>query len=152
MNRQELSSILREHRSKNGVLIKRICAQMDAGANIVNRIERALYNYNCNTLLSYMNAIGVAAKVVYKGSEKYINSPDEIIELVKSIRSKEKLSQREFADKIGVSNVTVANVERGFSRMKIDLLILIINTFGYELQIIDKGSIKEQDDGEIHTS
>ena len=146
MNREELSAILKEHRSKNGVLIKRICAQMDAGANIVHQIERAVHNYNCNTWLSYMNSIGVVAKISYNGVEEYLDSPEKFIEILKSIRKKENLSQREFAKKISVSHITIANVERGFSRMKIDLLLAIINTFGYELQIIDKEPVKRQDD------
>ena len=138
MDRQELSSILREHRSKNGVLIKRICAQMDAGANIVNRLERALFNYNCNTWLTYMDAIGTIAQVSLGKKVVHINSTDDIVELIKKVREEKEMSQREFGSKCNISHITVANIERGQTRVTIDVFLSILNAFGYELQILDK--------------
>lgn len=138
MDRQELSSILREHRSKNGVLIKRICAQMDAGVNIVNRLERGLFNYNCNTWLAYMDAIGTIAQVSLGKKVVHINSADDIVELIKKIREKKEMSQREFGSKCNISHVTVANIERGQTRVMIDVFLSALNAFGYELQILDK--------------
>lgn len=138
MNRQELSSILKEHRNKNGVLIKRICAQMDAGANIVNRLERALYNYNCNTWLAYMDAIGTIAQVSLGKKVMHINSTDDIVEFIKKVREEKEMSQREFGSKCNISHITVANIERGQTRVTIDVFLAIINAFGYELQILDK--------------
>lgn len=138
MDRQELSSILREHRNKNGVLIKRICAQMDAGANIVNRLERALYNYNCNTWLAYMDAIGTIAQVSLGKKVMHINSTDDIVEFIKKVREEKEMSQREFGSKCNISHITVANIERGQTRLTIDVFLSILNAFGYELQILDK--------------
>lgn len=138
MDRQELSSILREHRNKNGVLIKRICAQMDAGANIVNRLERALFNYNCNTWLAYMDAIGTIAQVSLEKKVMHINSTDDIVEFIKKVREEKEMSQREFGSKCNISHITVANIERGQTRVTIDVFLSILNAFGYELQILDK--------------
>lgn len=138
MDRQELSSILREHRNKNGVLIKRIGAQMDAGANIVNRLERALYNYNCNTWLAYMDAIGTIAQVSLGKKVMHINSTDDIVEFIKKVREEKEMSQREFGSKCNISHITVANIERGQTRVTIDVFLAILNAFGYELQILDK--------------
>lgn len=138
MNRQELSSILKEHRNKNGVLIKRICAQMDAGANIINRLERALFNYNCNTWLSYMNAIGTIAQLSFGKKVVHINSTDDIVGFIKTLRNENEMSQREFGSKCNISHITVANIERGQTRVTIDVFLAIINAFGYELQILDK--------------
>lgn len=138
MDRQELSSILSEHRNKNGVLIKRICAQMDAGANIVNRLERALYNYNCNTWLAYMDAIGTIAQVSLGKKVMHINSTDDIVEFIKKVREEKEMSQREFGSKCNISHITVANIERGQTRVTIDVFLVILNAFGYELQILDK--------------
>lgn len=152
MNRKELSTTLREHRSKNGILIKRICAQMDAGTNIVNRLERALFNYNCNTWLAYMNAIGVIAKISRNNKSIFINSANDIVEFIKKARSEQDVSQRVLAKLINVTSTTVASFERGKTRVTIDVFLSILNTFGYELQIIDKEPVKEQDDGKIHTS
>lgn len=138
MDRQELSSTLREHRKKNGVLIKRICAQMDAGPNIINNLERALFNYNCNTWLAYMNAIGVVAKLSGNGNSIYLNTVDEAVEAVKNIRKKNNITQRELSKIIGVSHVNIANIERGHTSLTIDFLLSVANAFGYELQILDK--------------
>lgn len=138
MNRQELSSILKEHRSKNGVLVKRICAQMDAGANIINRLERALFNYNCNTWLAYMEAIGTIAQLSLGKKVVHISSTDDIVEFIKALRAEKEMSQREFGNKCNISHITVANIERGQTRVTIDVFLAIINAFGYELQILDK--------------
>lgn len=138
MDRQELSSILREHRSNNGVLIKRICAQMDAGANIVNRLERALFNYNCNTWIAYMDAIGTIAQLSLGKRVIHINSTEDIVEFIKTLRTEKEMSQREFGTKCNISHITVANIERGQTRVTIDVFLAIINAFGYELQILDK--------------
>lgn len=138
MNRQELSALLREYRKQNGVLIKRICTKMDSGANIINRMERALYNYNCNTWLSYMDAIGVIAEVSYNNNVVRLDSTDRIIEVFKSIRVSNGITQRELAKIIGISHVNIANVERGHTKLTIDVFLAIINAFGYELKILNK--------------
>lgn len=140
MNRQELSTLLREYRKQNGVLIKRICTQMDAGANIINRIERAMYNYNCNTWFSYMNAIGVIAEVSHNNNVIPLDSIDRMVEMFKSIRISNGITQRELAKIIGISHVNIANIERGHTKLTIDVFLAIINAFGYELKILNRAT------------
>lgn len=111
---------------------------MDAGANIINRLERALFNYNCNTWLSYMNAIGTIAQLSFGKKVVHINSTDDIVEFIKTLRNENEMSQREFGSKCNISHITVANIERGQTRVTIDVFLAIINAFGYELQILDK--------------
>ena len=111
---------------------------MDAGANIVNRLERALYNYNCNTWLAYMDAIGTIAQVSLGKKVMHINSTDDIVEFIKKVREEKEMSQREFGSKCNISHITVANIERGQTRVTIDVFLSILNAFGYELQILDK--------------
>lgn len=142
MNRQELSSILKEHRSKNGVLIKRICAQMDVGVNIVNRLERALFNYNCNVWLSYMEAIGVIAQLSLGETRIILQSHDDIVNFIRNARTERGISQRALAQMLDISNMTIANFERGYTRVTIDIFLSIVNVLGYELKILDK--VKEE--------
>lgn len=137
MDRQQLSTILKEHRVNNGVLLKRICAQMDTGESTIYRIEKGVYNFNCDMWIDYMNAIGVIAKLSFKKTI-LINSANDIVEFIKILRTEKELSQREFGSKCGISHITVANIERGKTRVTIDVFLAIINAFGYVLHIIDK--------------
>lgn len=138
MDRQQLSAILKEHRVNNGVLLKRICAQMDTGESSIYRIENGVYNFNCNMWLSYMNAIGVVAKLSGNGNSIYLNTVDEMVEAVRNIRKGNNITQRELAQIIGISHVNIANVERGHTSLTIDFLLSVAKAFRYELQIIDK--------------
>ena len=138
MDRQQLSTILKEHRVNNGVLLKRICAQMDTGESTIYRIEKGLYNFNCDMWIDYMNAIGVIAKISRDNKSIFINSANDVVEFIKNARSEQDVSQRALAKLINVANMTIANLERGYTRVAIDVLLAVVNTFGYELQILDK--------------
>ena len=138
MNRQQLSAILKEHRVNNGVLLKRICAQMDTGESTIYRIEKGLYNFNCDMWIDYMNAIGVIAKITRNNKSVFINSANDVVEFIKNARSEQEVSQRALAKMINVANMTIANLERGYTRVAIDVFLSVVNTFGYELQILDK--------------
>lgn len=68
----------------------------------------------------------------------HISSIDDIVEFIKALRTEKEMSQREFGNKCNISHITVANIERGQTRVTIDVFLAIINAFGYELQILDK--------------
>lgn len=138
MNRQQLGEVLKGHRVNNGVLLKRICAQMDTGESTIYRIEKGLYNFNCDMWIDYMNAIGTIALLSLGKKVVHINSIDDIVEFIKTLRTENEMSQREFGSKCNISHITVANIERGQTRVTIDVFLAIINAFGYELQILDK--------------
>lgn len=138
MDRQQLGSILKEHRVNNGILLKRICAQMDTGESSIYRIEKGVYNFNCDMWIDYMNAIGVIAKISYDNKSIFINSANDVVEFIKNVRSEQEVSQRALAKMINVANMTIANLERGYTRVAIDVFLAVLNTFGYELQILDK--------------
>lgn len=138
MNRQQLGEVLKGHRINNGVLLKRICAQMDTGESTIYRIEKGLYNFNCDMWIDYMNAIGVIAKISRDNKSIFINSANDVVEFIKNARSEQDVSQRALAKLINVANMTIANLERGYTRVAIDVLLAVVNTFGYELQILDK--------------
>lgn len=138
MNRQELSTILKEHRAKNGVMLKRICHQMDTGESTVYRIERGTYNFNCDMWIAYMDAIYVAAQISHGNKKINISSATDIVEFIKTVRTENDMTQREFGKQCNISNVVIANIERGFTRVSIDVFLAIINAFEYELRILDK--------------
>lgn len=138
MNRQELCTILKECRLNNGVLLKRICAQMDSGETAIYRIEKGIYNFNCDLWISYMNAIGVIARLSINDKVVFINSDNDIVEFIKTARKENEVTQRELAKIINKSYVHVANLERGKTRVTIDVLLEVINAFGYELKILNK--------------
>lgn len=138
MNRQELSTTLKEHRAKNGVMLKRICHQMDTGESTVYRIERGTYNFNCDMWIAYMDAIDAAAQVSLGNKKINIGSAKDIVGFIKAVRTENNMTQREFGKQCNVSNVVIANIEREFTRVSIDVFLAIVNTFGYELRILDK--------------
>lgn len=138
MNRLSLGEILKEHRARNGVMIKRICAKMDTDAHTLYRIEKGTHNYNFELLLSYIDAIESVLILSRKEQDIYIYSSDKVVALIKTIRAEQNMTQREMSNKTGISHITIANIERGKNRVTIDVFLSIINSFGYELKIIDK--------------
>lgn len=68
-----------------------------------------------------------------------------------ALREKNNLSQKEFADSIGVPRSTVASYENFHRIPKLNTLILIADTYGVTLDCLIRGSIKEECDYEKNT-
>ena len=63
-----------------------------------------------------------------------------LIELIKKARKREKLSQAQLAEKVGVTQGRIAQIESRMGTMKVtlDLLFSILRELGYECKVVAK--------------
>lgn len=59
----------------------------------------------------------------------------EIIEQLKSIRAMEKITQKDLAEKCGLTQANISNIEKGISKPTIDSLRKIADALGKRLRI-----------------
>lgn len=69
-----------------------------------------------------------------------VREKQKLMELIRSIRKKQHLSQVNLAKKIGVSQSRIAQIESGIGTSKVtfDVLLNILTTLGYDFKIVSK--------------
>ena len=73
---------------------------------------------------------------MFTGNLKIKDIKVEIGQLVKTLRKNEKLPQKELADKLGISRITLQNLEKG-ENFTIDTLLKILQYFELSLEFND---------------
>jgi transcriptional regulator with XRE-family HTH domain len=73
---------------------------------------------------------------MFTGNLKIKDIKVEIGQLVKTLRKNEKLPQKELADKLGISRITLQNLEKG-ENFTIDTLLKILQHFELSLEFND---------------
>ena len=66
------------------------------------------------------------------------SSEDRLIDELVSIRKKNKMSQTELANKIGVKQQSVSRIERKETGVSLGLFLSMADALGYKLEIVKK--------------
>lgn len=72
-----------------------------------------------------------------------VREKQKLIKLIIDARKRNKLSQVELAEKIGVTQSRIAQIESGIgtSRVSFDVLLNILTELGYDYRIVSKRSV-----------
>ena len=87
-----------------------------------------------NFLDTNLGSIKMPSDVEMKRYEEY-DVYAEIIEQLKSIRAMEKITQKDLAEKCGLTQANISNIEKGISKPTIDSLRKIADALGKRLRI-----------------
>ena len=95
----------------------------------------------------YLNIITC---IMFTGNIKIKDVKAEIGQLAKSYRKKQKLSQQDLADQLGLSRLTIQNIESG-KNFNIDTLLKVLNHFNL-LTALNQFLIEKRNENEQFTS
>lgn len=87
-----------------------------------------------NFLDTNLGSIKMSSDVEMQRYEEY-DVYSEIIEQLKSIRAMEKITQKDLAEKCGLTQANISNIEKGISKPTIDSLRKIADALGKRLRI-----------------
>ena len=87
-----------------------------------------------NFLDTNLGSIKMTSDVEMQRYEEY-DVYSEIIEQLKSIRAMEKITQKDLAEKCGLTQANISNIEKGISKPTIDSLRKIADALGKRLRI-----------------
>lgn len=137
MTRQEFCDMLAAIRQKSNKKMTEICAAMGVLPTAIYRLEKNYNNFEIDKALAYIKALGAKFYLQNEGSEVLLNSSTDFSSWLKDIR-KGLFSQRSLADQVGCAYLTIANIERGATVVRIDTLLKLIEVFGYTIKIEQK--------------
>lgn len=137
MTRQEFCDMLAVMRQQSNKKMTEICAAMGVLPTAIYRLEKNYNNFEIDKALAYIKALGAKFYLQNEGSEVLLNSSTDFSSWLKDIR-KGLFSQRSLADQVGCAYLTIANIERGATVVRIDTLLKLIEVFGYTIKIEQK--------------
>lgn len=127
-------AVMRQQSNKK---MTEICAAMGVLPTAIYRLEKNYNNFEIDKALAYIKALGAKFYLQNEGSEVLLNSSTDFSSWLKDIR-KGLFSQRSLADQVGCAYLTIANIERGATVVRIDTLLKLIEVFGYTIKIEQK--------------
>lgn len=131
MNRLEFCDLMEKAKERSGTRISDISFQMHMLLPTLRRLEKGQHNFNMKKCIEYLDVI--KSKITLGSQE--IHTYDELVETIVNIRTK-SYSQRSLAEKIGMSYVSIAHVERHKAVMSVDMFLLIAQALELEINII----------------
>lgn len=131
MNRLEFCDLMVKAKERSGVRISDISFQMHMLLPTLRRLEKGQHNFNMKKCIEYLDVI--KSKITLGSQE--IHTYDELVETIVNIRTK-SYSQRSLAEKIGMSYVSIAHVERHKAVMSVDMFLLIAQALELEINIV----------------
>lgn len=135
MEKEEFSLLLAKCRISRNIGKNEACRLTGFTFHQLQRLEDEPNNYAVEKAILYLQALRFKLKIISSEGECIIiENSNSAAECLKKIR-KDKLSQRGLADAIGYTYPTIANIERGAFKIKIDLFLKAIDVLGYTIKI-----------------
>lgn len=134
MNRNEFFKLLEQAKMSCGKTTTDISFDLRMQWSTLKRFENGTSNSNLKKILSYLRVIGHKIVLANYSNVSYISNYEALVNWIVYAR-KNIYSQRELANKTGITPITIANVERKTNVISIDNFLKIINALGWELKI-----------------
>lgn len=130
MTRQEFCDMLAAMRQKSNKKMTEICAVMGVLPTAIYRLEKNYNNFEIDKALAYIKALDAELYLQGESSEVLLNNSADFSSWLKNIR-KGLYSQRSLAEKVGCAYLTIANIERGATVVRIETLLKLISIFNH---------------------
>jgi DNA-binding XRE family transcriptional regulator len=139
MNREEFSKMLVEARESVG-LSKNQLSRKPGYSSIsqITTIEQGSHNYSLSLVVKYLNVLDYNLVIVSKTGQAEMFDVENAGEWIKQRRDEWYMSQGKLAKKIGFSSPTITAIEVGRTTITIDILLKILDVFGYTIKIEKK--------------
>lgn len=135
MTRQEFSQIISEYRKNNKQMIKDICFKLSCLPKDIYRIEKAIYSYNLQKCLEYLNAIELNM-IIHTPDNKHIviNCYDDLVSTLILCR-KQVYTQQSLAEKANCSRISITYFESKKTIITIDSLLKLCEALGVSISV-----------------
>lgn len=134
MDRKEFFKLLEQAKINCGKTTTDISFDLRMQWSTLKRFENGTSNSNLKKVLDYLRVIGYKIVVTNDSNVYYISNYESLVNWIVYAR-KNIYSQRELADKINITPITIANVERKTNVISIDNFLKIVNALDWELNI-----------------
>lgn len=134
MDRKKFFKLLEQAKISCGKTTTDISFDLRMQWSTLKRFENGTSNSNLKKVLDYLRAIGYKIVVTNDSNVYYISNYESLVNWIVYAR-KNIYSQRELADKINITPITIANVERKTNVISIDNFLKIVNALDWELNI-----------------
>lgn len=134
MDRKEFFKLLEQAKINCGKTTTDISFDLRMQWSTLKRFENGTSNSNLKKVLDYLRVIGYKIVVTNDSNVYYISNYESLVNWIVYAR-KNIYSQRELADKINITPITIANVERKTNVISIDNFLKIVDALNWELNI-----------------
>lgn len=134
MDRKEFFKLLEQAKINCGKTTTDISFDLRMQWSTLKRFENGTSNSNLKKVLDYLRVIGYKIVVTNDSNVYYISNYESLVNWIVYAR-KNIYSQRELADKINITPITIANVERKTNVISIDNFLKIVDALDWELNI-----------------
>lgn len=134
MNRKEFFELLEQAKNSCGKTTTDISFDLRMQWSTLKRFEKGTSNSNLKKVLNYLRVIGHKIVLTNDTNVSYISNYEALVNWIVYAR-KGIYSQRDLADKTGITCITIANVERKTNVISIDNFLKIVDALGWELKI-----------------
>ena len=134
MNRKEFHQLLVNAKQESGISTSSISFELKMLLPTLRRFEKGTNNSNMKKIFDYLRVINF---YLLLNNTKKLHNYDELVDWLVMFR-KNKYSQRQLAEKIGVAYLTIANIERKATVMSLDTFLKIADIGEVDIKIINK--------------
>jgi DNA-binding XRE family transcriptional regulator len=139
MNREEFSAILKQIRIDCGISKNQLSRNpVYSHVSQITRLEQGSNNYSLSLVVRHLDILGYNLVVVSKTGQAEVFDVNNVSEWIKQRRDEWYMSQGKLARKIDVHPTTLNCVELGKVTITIDILLKILDVFGYTIKIEKK--------------
>lgn len=137
MNRAEFCQLLVETREKTGLSKNAMCRLTGFTFGQLQFLEAKPNNFSMDKAFYYLDCI-CKVVIVQKGrSKKMLCDMNSVASWLQNAR-KGVYSQRTLATAIDCAYPTIANIERGSSKVTVDIFLKLVDVLGYTIKIEPK--------------
>ena len=122
-------------RKRSGKKIKDVCFSLDTTPNVLYRLGCGKNNFDATKLIQYVKAVNSSLAVRINDDTIYLNTHEDLCSVIVTLRNAVGLSQRDLAEKISKTFVTVAYIETQKKAVMVDTLVDVCNVCGAEIII-----------------
>lgn len=134
MTRAEFCTKLAEARKNSHIKQIEICTQMQMMPSGIVRMEQGLHSFNMKMCINYISTLKHHLLLTSGDKQTYVQDYSQLVQYLIEQRTG-KYTQRSLATKAGVTNIAIANMERGKSIMSIDTLLALASALDIQITI-----------------
>lgn len=130
MNRIEFCNLLIETKDMFGISTSELSFTVKMLLPTLRRFEKGVHNFSIKKAIEYAEAIGCILVLTHENKSVKIKCYQDIVNWMIETRSG-NLTQREIAQKLHMSYVSVAKIESNKSVMSVDTFLKLLDIYGF---------------------
>lgn len=134
MTREGFSEMLVTIRETAGISKNEMCRRTVMAFSEIDRIERSVNNYGIPKVIHYLNAMNLVLVLNLNDTKSAIFSSEDFAKWLLKLKEQSGVSLQNIASNTGCTHTTIRNIINNKSNVKIDLLLKLVDYFGYTIE------------------